>query len=456
VTYFDVNIEALARLDIPERDALIRRVREQQPLRIIDTGRESCPTLVVRSGAADIALHSTRDPVREAEAWVRSYPLANSSAAILAGFGLGYAAEALLHLYPQIRTLIVIEPDLTHFATACHARDISKILSDSRVRLFAGPFAWVEENLNREIDALISQGKQSDTPLLVHAASLRTLPKEETAFREILGFMRDMRRSTHGTFDKRFRANTETNADAVRESTRVSEFFGKFEGRPMFLIAPGPSLMKHIALLPHAAATATIVAVDSAIVHLTRRGIHPDFAVTMDPQQRVSGYFPKTPHERTRLIFFPGSQPEVVMRFPAERRCAVSTDKESPDSLFLSGSVLLTALDFCLRAGGAPIVLVGTDLAVRPGRTHARGTPYEEPHIRFRARECEGYFGTTATTTESFLLYLRNMEDYIRTATQGRVLWNATEGGAHIAGMQQLSFREAAYRVAGSTLINPC
>ena len=186
---------------------------------------------------------------------------------------------------------------------------------------------------------------------------------------------------------------------------------------------------------------------------LQRHNLVPDFVLTCDPQEKVREYFPPVPDPRTSLVFFPGSQPESVARFSPGRRFAAATESGVSDEnvLYQSGTVMTSAMDLCLRMGADPIIIVGSDLALKPDRTHVAGSPAGFYGGIPWSCECEGFFGLPVHTSDNYYLYLRQIEARLANAPPRQRVLNATEGGAHIAGFEHVSLREAVYHVANAT-----
>ena len=189
-------------------------------------------------------------------------------------------------------------------------------------------------------------------------------------------------------------------------------------------------------------------------------GVSPNFVISMDPQDKVKKYFPSKLPETTNLVFFPGSNPGIVNAFPAQLRYWAHPetdlgrcgDASNENILFASGSVFVSALDFCRRAGCDPIILVGADFAVKPGRSHAGSSPANKiTGNDSDVRVCEGFFGAPATSRRDYYLYLRQTEHFLSSGVFRSEVWNATEGGAALAGAAPMCLRDGIFRVAGRT-----
>lgn len=454
--HFKKNLDLLQKIQIPHLLRIVELLRVEKPLKAVNTTQPGCPTVFCDSTGGGTALHSTRDPVREARAWVKKYDLENADGAVLAGVGLGYAAEAVLDLFPHLDPLILIEPALANFAAAMHYRDLSGILKNTRVRLILGPFALVRDALLALLDETADPARKF--AVMVHPPSLAALPDSERDFREVLSYLRDTRRSAHKPFAELIEKNTYANREAMAASAGVSSLFDQFKGVPAFIAAPGPSLSKNIAMLGYAARFGIVAGLDASLIPLLREGIFPDFILSMDPQHKVEKYLPDRLPEHTKLVFFPGSYPGIVNAFPAPRRFLARPEtsldlcinNRTGDMLFASGSVFVSALDFCRRAGCNPIILTGADFAVRPDRSHVGSSPANKITLNnVDARICEGVFGTGVMSRRDYYMYLRQTELYLKSGVSGGAVWNATEGGAALSGAEPICLRDGVFRIAG-------
>lgn len=446
--FYKRNRERLAaREDVPELERLLEALDSAAPPDAADTDAPGCPTLFAGDPRGErFALHSTRDPVREARAWVARHDPGQARAAVLAGIGLGYALEQILECAPKLELLCAVAPQVAHLAAAMRLRDLSW-LADPRVRLFAGPFAWVAEPLSSLFEAMADQG--GHIPILVHGPSLRAMTDEETAFREALSHIRNLLRPPQIHMAELGANNARANAQVMQDTRSTAELANTLAGRPIILVAPGPSLQKNIAALKLAAGHAPVLALDAAVRPLCAAGIMPDFVVTLDPQGVVSRFVPEPLPAPARLVWFAESQPDVVARFPSERRFLANASTavdHAPNELFVSGSVLLPALDLCRIMGCDPIIFAGLDFAYGHGRSHVRGSPAGGRNT-VTDRTCDGYFGLPARTIQAFYIYLRQAGEFIGRAMPGRRVWDATEGGAAIANTVPLPLVHALLRI---------
>jgi spore maturation protein CgeB len=149
--HLETNLRALA----ARNPARARMIAAAAPLAApVEATPAGQPTL-----AADgVLLHSRRDPVREAAAWVARHreSLEDVATAAVLGFGLGYHVEGLAAAWSG--RIVVIEPDAGLLRSAFAARDLRPLLA--RIELAGDPL---------ESEAIDAWGR---TAVLAHAPSL--------------------------------------------------------------------------------------------------------------------------------------------------------------------------------------------------------------------------------------------------------------------------------------------
>ena len=128
----------------------------------IEEAKNSETTLAVCDESGKIInYHSKYNPSREAEQIIdKCYK--NETHAVVFGFGLGYSTELLLKKLPDLNMgpqLFIVEPDPFVFVVALKSRDLSKILSDSRVEISLGSDADdIGEVWNAKLDWSVLDG----------------------------------------------------------------------------------------------------------------------------------------------------------------------------------------------------------------------------------------------------------------------------------------------------------
>ncbi|MBI4509591.1 MAG: DUF115 domain-containing protein [Deltaproteobacteria bacterium] len=265
------------------------------------------------------------------------------------------------------------------------------------------------------------------------------------------------------------------NLPAIARSPSIDLMQGLFTGRPMVIIAPGPSLRKNVHLLPKFKGRAILVTFSHALAALQRANVVPDLVLALDPEDlsyHFNGYRIEEPAALVlgarvcpKLFALPARR---VLSFPA----ANSTDDWIYDSLgdklhlASGGSVAHAALSLGLALGCNPIVFVGQDLSFDEGQLYVSTSCDGETRLEVSADgqsfqlagysegfrnlmsvggaassrkerlvTATGYFGGAVPTSATFRMF-RDWFSRVARAEAGRTtLYNCTEGGVHIDGM---------------------
>ena len=248
----------------------------------------------------------------------------------------------------------------------------------------------------------------------------------------------------------------------------------QFKGVPAVVVAAGPSLDKNFHLLEGIADKALIISMNRCAKLFQEAGFAPHLLLATDgsdilPDTHLKGVgtdvlknlmcrfsvHPKmkqVPRERT-FLFTDGASHE----YGIYERLGKSTKPIG------GGSVAHSCLQTAFHLGCEPIVIIGQDLAYSNNRIYsamdvdsdarlmttedgkhaaitggrradgqARGEGFS---TGFSLREIEGWDGNPVQTNRGFARHIEYFEALVRINMQGRLIINATEGGANIEGM---------------------
>ncbi len=173
------------------------------------------------------------------------------------------------------------------------------------------------------------------------------------------------------------------NAAKLPGSCNIDELRGIAKGRPVFLVAPGPSLDSDAEYLADARTKGLIICGQHSLGALYRIGIRPDFVCAFESRD-VTPHFPTDPSMYRRLIV-PMTAHPALLNLPAERLYMtaagnLSTARKLCEAIgygHLPGSgasVSTVAYALAEMMEPAEIVLVGHDMAYTDGRLYAEGT----------------------------------------------------------------------------------
>lgn len=418
----------------------------------------------------------TATPEDDTEAFLNLVPPGANGVVVLFGLGLGHAAIALLQERPTVPYLAIFEYDPEVFLQTLRRVDLAKLLSSPKVLLSVGPEA--------DIDVL----KPTSRALQLESIyTLRHLPayaaqegyhKLEAMVMEHLSSL-NVGGATNVHFGKLFTSNRFHHLSAIHHQYLIEAIENAYENVPAIVVAGGPSLDKNIHLLREAQGKAVILGVDSVLPSLLKAGVSPDFISSIDPQDLT---YEKLANAslgclNAPLICMPWVSPKVPKTFPAST--VFWTFSAKPIEAWLNhllggdtltggaGTVAHLNMLAAIIMGCSPIILVGQDLAFTPGRSsHTRNAFLTHDNKASSHQEDDHLFTTAAwgggeiKTTRDFFgmkrFFERMMEDSPRTYI------NATEGGVHLEGAEDIPLQIALDRYCqrphhiAETLQNRC
>lgn len=342
-------------------------------------------------------LHSSYNPEREALQTVQKSDFQGCTAAVFCGFGLGYTPAAYAEVYSG-RTIVIIEPDPSHFFAALTLIDWTPV--------FACPSCIIA--LACPAETVIPLIEQSG---IAHCAFF-SVPSQTAHARNYFETVRilidrnrrkdEINTATLERFSKLWMKNSCTNISQYGRLDGVNIYAGRASSIPFTLIAAGPSLEDILPYLAEIKKRSVIVCVDTALRACLRAGTEPDFIVIADPQYYAYRHIAGLSSPSSVLITESAVYP-AVYRFPCRKYVLCSSlfptgqwfEKRlgKKGDLGAGGSVASTAWNFAYLAGGRDIYTAGLDLSFPGKKTHIKGSTFEqEVHsysIRTRPAETE-------------------------------------------------------------------
>lgn len=237
------------------------------------------------------------------------------------------------------------------------------------------------------------------------------------------------------------------NYQNINNDHDVAELFMTNKGGMAVVIAAGPSLdMLYVKIRDLQHQGAVIVAVDATISPLLKNKIKPDYVVTIDGQRDLLLRFYQSSVlnelANSNLVYLPVVHHDVLERWQGERYCAysslgiysqVSTDLPRGE-LFVSGTVTHPAVDLAVQMGSEKIYFAGLDFGYPRNRSHATGSYYEQD-VKQQGHEknIENGYGENILSIQNLIVYLRDLENYIRQHPNVD-FYNLSKEGAFIEG----------------------
>jgi hypothetical protein len=326
----------------------------------------------------NILLHSSYDPEKEAQRFTEK--LQTGARVCLYGFGLGYHLNAILDKIGPSGFLLVMELNPDILQAALILRDQTRIFEDPRFQLIFGEDeAIVSREISDQMERLT--GDPTDPfEVLFHAPSFKCIPSNFPSLTNALEVLL-LERRFPAIFGSLENSNFLLNREIIASSPGINALKNSEKGKPGILVSAGPSLDLALPYLHRLQKDFLVACVDTSYPILIENNVQPDYVLSLDPQIDSAAHFMDCPTEKTRLIFTPSSNHNVLKFFSGE--CYVvfkdghhlSKDNESTTkekgTTRAGGSVACLGLDALIHLGCDPIFLIGQDCAFSGNRYYS-------------------------------------------------------------------------------------
>lgn len=411
----DTELAASIRASIPDPRLIYGRARNGQIV----------PSLRLPHGSAP--LHSLYNPGQEAKKLVAA--IGGAGCYVAFGLGAGFLISALLD-DPGVYSILVVEKDAATLRSLLEHVRLADAFGDPRVHVVAG-----------------SSGIRTRLMALWHPAlmgGLRTVPLRPWCENE--------RR-----FFQQAALDVQAAIDAVRADYSVQAHFGKLWLTNMMhnmeraeqptlavprsdracVIAAGPSLDRQIEDIRRE--RSVLLASDTSLPALLRRGITPDAVLSIDCQVHGYHHFFQGIPEKSMLFLDLASPPVVVRR--AARVAFVSSAhpfaaylnahwKRFPRIDMSGGNVTHAALSLAPLLGASHVTLYGADFSYPDGKAYARGTYLYDLFSASQNR--------VSSAESRWVSFLFRSPDTHGTRAGGRVLYTTSVMNAYRASIVSL------------------
>lgn len=226
------------------------------------------------------------------------------------------------------------------------------------------------------------------------------------------------------------------------------------ENYAAFIVSAGPSLDKNVDELKKIQGRAMIMAVDTALKPLLKKGIVPDIIASVDPHKPLS-LFESDGFAELPMLVDINYNSEISKMHTGKRFYAWSGESfikelfknefSRLDIIESGGSVACNLLSLAIRSGFKTIVLVGQDLSYPEGKGHSKLSYDNENNIDLKKKkyyEVEDIYGGKIYTENNMNAYRKWFEGTISRYTDIEFI-DATEGGAKINGTDIMTLNEA-------------
>lgn len=425
----------------------------------LQSSRSGFPTVSISRGTGYVHVHSTFNPIVEAERWAKEPNDLHWDFAVVVGMGLGYHLHILMNGHPT-RRVVVLEPEPDLFITSMFVLDHRTLLSHPGLDLIVTRDARVAADMlfQRHSRHLIHQLHFFEWP-----ATSRYAPDY---WRVVHNRLLELARATltnvvtYRRFSSQWISNFFENIETSVKDPGIEALIGHFSGRPGVIVSSGPSLEKNVRLLREVKGKAVIIAAGSAINPLLMRGVEPDLLVSFDPGKANYRHFEDLHTPSLPLVYVPTIYPRIVEEYKGPRFVSAMDvfpftswffqEMGGKKGLLASGpSVANVSWDLAWQMGLNPIILIGQDLAYTDSRSHASGTAHAR-HVKIDPRvvgskflEVESVDGGRVYTNRPMYAMKLWFERRLQQGPNHLVTIDATEGGARIDGTHVMTLREA-------------
>lgn len=304
----------------------------------------------------------------------------------------------------------------------------------------------------------------------------------ESVKEQVRAALSDMRihRNTVQVFSRTWLDQAARNLPAIAKWPSIASLDGAFADRPMIIVAPGPSLAKNIDQLRALDGRAVIACFSHSLKPVVAAGLTPDLVITVDPQD-VRYHFNGCDVSKMTLVNAATCHPGLY-ELPAKRFITLSANSAIDDWIFDGvgeearapggGSVATSTFSVALRLGCDPVVFVGLDLSFPGGNYyvktsvdgHVGAKIDEDGHLQTtgwskgfhqmksgggpsapleRSITLPGWGGGEVPSSFMFSMFHRWFVEKMREVnTTGISVYNCTEGGAFIDGMDHRPLAE--------------
>lgn len=423
-----------------------------------DISKSGQPYVVVNG----LFLHSRYDPVKEARLWAEKHYQKNHLH-ILFGFGGGYFARQLLNKLDENDFLLIVEPIADLFLESAKFIDLQPFYAHERVLVLVG---FELKEIERHLFLLINRQFAGRVEVLCAPNYEKLLTEEKNQLEKLIleaSKLELVNLNTINFFAGIWQVNFLTNLYSAWQAIPFQRLVGKLDC-PVVIAASGPSLNKQLELLKQIKDQALIIAAGSTINPLLRGGIKPHLVVTIDGSKANLKHFEGIEIDDIPLYYalivhkeIPAKHRGIKVVFNSDnQQLAEWADQVYGEPLgYVRGgpSVANFCFDLARQISSGPICFIGQDLAYTGNKSHAEGNKYFK-EVQLEPEKVDGkkylrtkgFYGEEVITDYPFLNMKKQFEEQVVTMRKVyndlRPVYNATEGGVYIEGMEHISFRE--------------
>lgn len=378
--------------------------------------------------------HSNVNPETEAMDFAKYYYDIEQDSYLLWGLGLAYHIKEMFRIDNGI-TMKVFESDLDVIYHCLMANPFPGILGSPNFSLIYDP------DFTQIVSAL------GDTEnFIIHNPSLRHISNAKVREQMEQFFIRDSgKRNVKVLFESNSRENFR-NPDGY-----VDDLKSEFVGKDVVIVAAGPSLDKNVELLKSKKPGTIIMAVETVFRKLLSLGIDVDYMIVTDANSRIYNHIAGLEDKQVPMLYLSTAFKGYAKNYKGKKYliCQDGYDKaeqlagENGWNLYdTGGSVSTTALDVCIRLNCKSIAFIGLDLAYTNNLAHAAGTSRRDAGDTEDMQQVPAIGGGTVPVSKVFMIYNQWIVNRVKRADVTMPVYDATEGGAVIPGLEITTLSE--------------
>ena len=407
-------------------------------------------------------LNSKYNPLKESKQLADKYYKKNYTH-VLFGLAHSYLAKELLNKMGENDFLLIIEPSIKLFEMVNSKGALEPLLESEQVFFIVG---YEHNQLEEEIRYLVNTRNIGQLEFIPSPNYERLYPHLLKHLKEEI--IKNVRLSlvniaTMVKYGKLWQENTLYNLYNSWKSTPFKKIENKFDC-PVIIAASGPSLNKQLGKLKEIREnqSALIIAAGSTINPLLKAGIKPHIVVSIDGAEANWKHFEGLDYDDVSLFYSLNVHKEIPLNHNGVNVIFNSQDKDLSDWInkivgedlgyvFGGASVANYCFYIAKKITSGPICLIGQDLAYTDNVSHAVGNSNlkkiseNETNKNKNYIEVKSYYGKTILSDYSLLSMKKVFEDMIdlfRKSGDKRHIYNCTEGGAKIEGINNLDFED--------------
>jgi len=418
-------------------------------LQVAEYGEDN---LIVQNAQCRCFLHSTYDVEREMDELFKGCSSDPDQILLILGLGMGHCLEYIRKHRIKYRRIVVLEPYNNIFRKLLEKKDVAELtnMKDVSITIFRDARSIAHEIMNFSLSS-------RNTRLMFHM-SYRSLYDEifEEICRLFVGEKRAFLTST-ATLDHFIQAWAQNQVKSIlREEPSSTVFYKKFANIPALIISAGPSLEKHLDQIRGIGNKALLIAPGTGAKICTKQDIPAHLAVAMDSDFEEAELF-----QDCSIKVLIGSyrlHPEVDRVYPHSIFRMINGNDNIAKYYYQyndwpveiindHASVSTSAIDYAVRLGCNPIILVGQDMCFYENRFHAGEEVNSlDTSVKARFMETKDINGQLVYTDIPFLSLQRDME-ITNLQYQGICnIINASEAGLGIPGVENMKLAEVIER----------